>query len=54
MRATAVLLRYNGPANDDNSARSVAVSADETKVYVTGRSRKGASGDDYATIAYSG
>ena len=43
--------RYNGPANGDDSARSVAVSADGAKVYVTGGSRRGASGDDHATIA---
>jgi len=46
--------RYNGPNNGGDFARSVAVSA-SGRVYVTGGSYvSSATGDDYATIAYSG
>jgi outer membrane protein assembly factor BamB len=43
--------RYNGPANYIDEALSIAVSAD--RVFVTGYSA-GASGFDYATVAYRG
>jgi hypothetical protein len=45
--------RYDGPANGSDSATSVAVSADGTKVFVTGSSFGGATGYDYATVAYA-
>lgn len=46
------LVRYNGPGNDSDIARRLAVSPDSSRVYVTGRSMRSASGYDYATIAY--
>ncbi|MGN6173700.1 MAG: SBBP repeat-containing protein, partial [Streptosporangiaceae bacterium] len=45
--------RYNGPGSGTDYARSVAVSPDGGKVYVTGTSNGATSGEDYATIAYS-
>jgi WD40 repeat protein len=45
--------RYNGPANGDDLARSVAVSPGGRKVYVTGYSAGAASSEDYATVAYT-
>ena len=45
--------RYNGPANGDDVAMSMAASPAGNTVFVTGRSQ-GATGPDYATIAYHG
>jgi outer membrane protein assembly factor BamB len=45
--------RYNGPANRDDSAASVAVTPGGSKVLVTGYSQSAASGADYATVAYN-
>ena len=44
--------RYNGPANGDDSASTLSVSPGGADVFVTGLSR-GASGSDYATVAYN-
>ena len=44
--------RYNGPDNDADYGQSIAASPDGAKVYVTGYSDGGASGYDYATLAY--
>jgi hypothetical protein len=44
--------RYNGPANGDDGAGSVAVSPGGTRVFVTGDSHGAGSGQDYATVAY--
>jgi DNA-binding beta-propeller fold protein YncE len=45
--------QYNGPANGDDYAQSVAVSPDGTTVFVTGYSMGTNTGSDYATVAYS-
>lgn len=50
--------RYNGPGNGDDIATSLAVSANGTKVYVTGSSVGSApayypTNTDYATVAYN-
>ncbi len=45
--------RYNGPANGDDIARTVAVSPGGGTVYVTGYGTGTASGGDYATVAYN-
>ena len=52
--AKAWLRRYNGPGNSEDTASSVAVSPDGTRVYVTGGSAGlgGISDYDYATLAY--
>ncbi len=44
--------RYNGHANGSDSATSVAVSHDGSKVFVTGSSQGRTSLNDYATVAY--
>jgi hypothetical protein len=44
--------RYNGPANRNDAAYSVAVPGNG-KVYITGRSQGTTSGYDYATISYN-
>ena len=44
--------RYNGPANGNDAAHSVAVSPDGSRVFVTGESR-GATTTGYLTVAYS-
>jgi DNA-binding beta-propeller fold protein YncE len=48
------LARYSGPVNKGGFARSVAVSPDGSKAYVTGASAASASADltAYATVAY--
>jgi DNA-binding beta-propeller fold protein YncE len=47
------LKSYDGPAKASDSASSVAVSPDGTKVFVTGGSTGTNSGSDYATVAYN-
>jgi WD40 repeat protein len=44
--------RYNGPGNGDDNASSVAVSADGSKIFVTGSSLGTAGFFDYATLSY--
>src|SRR5215467_2038911 len=44
--------RYNGHANRSDSATSVAVSHDGSKVFITGSSQGRTSLNDYATVAY--
>jgi len=45
--------RYNGPANGSDGAGSMAVSPSGGTVFVTGDSTGTATGNDYATVAYS-
>ncbi len=47
------LSRYNGQANQKDYAHGLAVEQDGKRVFVTGASRGGRSGVDYATLAYS-
>lgn len=44
--------RYDGPAEGYDLARSIALSADGSKVFVTGSSDGGPTSFDYATLAY--
>jgi WD40 repeat protein len=46
--------RYSGHANENDSAQSVAVTPDGSRVFVTGSSQGRTSLGDYATIAYKG
>jgi len=46
------LRRYNGPGNVPDFAFVVVASPDGSKVFVTGYSGGGFTGDDYATLAY--
>ena len=45
--------RYDGPANDDDGANSIAVSPNGTRVFVTGWVWGPTSNEDYATVAYA-
>lgn len=44
--------RYDGPANRNDAASSLAVNPGAGNVIVTGSSSGGTSGSDYATVAY--
>jgi WD40 repeat protein len=50
--ATLWTRRYNGPANKDDGATAVAVSADGSTVFATGGGTGATSGYDYTTLAY--
>jgi PQQ-like domain len=47
------LSRYNGPANQGDTAHGLAVAPDGHEVFVTGPSHGRRSGVDYATVAYN-
>jgi outer membrane protein assembly factor BamB len=44
--------RYDGPASSDDSPRSLAVSPDGTRLFVTGQSYGSGTDTDFATVAY--
>ncbi|MFL5798225.1 MAG: hypothetical protein ACJ77A_09865 [Actinomycetota bacterium] len=44
--------RYNGPGNDDDEAAALGLSADGSRVFVTGSSAGSGTDHDYATLAY--
>jgi len=44
--------RYNGPGNGEDIGQAIATSPDGRTVYVAGTSDGGATGDDYAVVAY--
>jgi len=45
--------RSNSPANDHDDANALAVSADSSRIFVTGTSLLSGHDWDYATVAYS-
>ncbi len=51
--STRWVRRYNGPGNNTDDAIAIAVGSGGQRVYVTGHSQGRATGQDYATIAYS-
>jgi DNA-binding beta-propeller fold protein YncE len=50
--ATLWVRRFNGPGNDSDYAKSVTVSPDGSRIYVTGYSWDATSDFDYITMAY--
>jgi putative pyrroloquinoline-quinone binding quinoprotein len=46
------LSTYNGPRNSRDEVYAMGISADGTKIFVTGRSRIASNEDDATTIAY--
>ncbi len=51
--STRWVRRYNGPGSNTDDAIAIAVGSGGLAVYVTGHSQGQATGQDYATIAYS-